>query len=111
MIVELVTFPTADTLSRDKEYEGARHSAALWVKNPDLIAKHFIRDEDNHGGAIYIWPSVADAKRHHNAGWLADFEKRMGCTPKVQYFELMMTADPKGGKVIEFGVPLAAAAE
>ena len=111
MILELVTFPTPDGVTRDKEYEGARHSAALWVKNSELVAKHFLRDDAGGSGAAYIWPSVEAAKRSHDAAWLADFKKRMGCEPDIRYFELMMTADARGGQVIEYGEPLGQAAQ
>lgn len=103
MILEFVTFPTPQGQMRDQEYEGARHSAAMWIKNNELVTKHFLRDGEGTSGAAYIWPSVEAAKRGHNAEWLAEFRKRNGCDPEIRYFELMMTADPKADKVVEYG--------
>ncbi|MCC2097854.1 MAG: hypothetical protein KDJ29_13230 [Hyphomicrobiales bacterium] len=109
MILEFVTFPTPPGQTRDQEYDGARHSAAAWVKNSELVAKHFIRDGEGTSGATYIWPSVEAAKRGHNEAWLAEFRKRNGCDPVIRYFELMMTADAKAGKVVEYGEEMQAA--
>lgn len=103
MILELVTFKKPDGLTREKEYEGARHSAEMWIRNDELVAKHFLRNDEGMGGAAYIWPSRAAAERGHDAAWRADFVKRMGCEPTIQYFELMLTADAKGKKVVEYG--------
>ena len=110
MIIEIVTFPTPEGMSREVEYEGARHAGEQWIKNPELVAKHFMRDGKT-SGAVYFWPSVEASKRGHNAEWLEGFRKRNGCDPTISYFELMVTADAKGGQVIEYGAKLGAAAE
>lgn len=112
MIVEIVTFPTPKGMDRKAEYDGARHSAHEWVRNSELVAKHFMRDGEGLSGAVYIWPSVEASKRGHNAQWLEGFRKRNGCDPTIKYFELMLSADAAGGQVVEYDeTPLGAAAE
>lgn len=111
MIVELVTFPTPAGMSREAEYDGAVHAAGEWIKNTELVAKHFMRDGEGLSGAVYFWPSIEASKRGHDAKWLEGFRKRNGCDPTISYFELMVTADAKGGQVIEYGARLGAAAE
>jgi len=102
MILEIVTFKNRDALTRATEYEGARHSAQHWLKNPELIAKHFMRD-GIHGGAVYIWPSIEAAKRAHDDTWRQSvIERTGGNEPEIRYLELMMSADPKAGTVKEY---------
>lgn len=121
MIIEIVTFPTPDGMDREAEYEGARHGAAEWIQNGDLIAKHFMRGmarpqsegtgSEGTSGAVYLWPSVEASKRGHDAKWLEGFRKRNGCDPTIQYFELMMTADGQGKQVVEYDEAVGEAAE
>ncbi len=109
MIIELVTFKNRDGLSRDQEYAGAREAVQQWLANSELIAKHFLRDGE-YGGAVYVWPSKAAAQRAHDETWRqAVMARTGGHEPQIRYFELMMTADPKAGKVIEYDSPAQAA--
>ncbi|MGE3245827.1 MAG: hypothetical protein AB7F96_11420 [Beijerinckiaceae bacterium] len=110
MIIEIVTFPTPAGMTREAEYEGARHAGEQWIKNPELVAKHFMRDGTT-SGAVYFWPSIEAAKRGHDEKFLEGFRKRNGCDPEIRYFEFMMTADAKAGTVIEYGEAMGAAAE
>lgn len=110
MIVEIVTFKNRGGLTREAEYEGAHHSAQHWLKNPELIAKHFMRDGEN-GGAVYIWPSIEAARRGHDEKWRQSvIERTGGHEPQIRYFELMMSADPKSGTITQY-CPAANAAE
>ena len=68
MIIEIVTFKNRPSLTRDEEYASALHAAHQWIKNPELVAKHFIRDDEGNGGAVYIWPSKEAAQRAHTQG-------------------------------------------
>ena len=104
MIIEIVTFKNRADLTRQGEYDGARHAAEEWIKNPELVAKHFIRDEDGNGGAVYIWPSKEAAQRAHNDEWRKGVLARTGGNqPQIRYYEFMLTADAANGKVVEYG--------
>jgi hypothetical protein len=102
MIVEYVLFKSPPGQSREEILDGARHSAAHWRQNKELIRKHFIESEDGWGGAFYIWPSKAAAQRGHNAEWRAGVEKRTGSTPVIRYFDLLMVVDNEAGTTTEF---------
>ncbi len=103
MILELVLFRQPPDLDRESEYAAARHIAReKWLGDPDLIAKHFIRDADGTGGAVYIWPDRAAAERAHDAAWRAAAKARLGNEPVIRVFELMMTADPRAGTITDY---------
>jgi hypothetical protein len=107
MIIELVTFPTPAGMSRQAEYDGALHAAGEWIKNGELVAKHFMRglqggDNEGTSGAVYMWPSMEASKRGHDAKWLEGFRKRNGCDPTIQYFDLMLSADGVGKQIVEY---------
>jgi hypothetical protein len=106
MILELVLFKQPPGLGREAEYAAARHVAVeKWLGDPDLIAKHFIRDEEGTGGAVYIWPDRAAAERAHDAAWRAAAKARLGNEPVIRIFELMMTADPKKKTIADYFAP------
>lgn len=93
MILELVLFRQPEGLTRAQEYDGARHVVDKWLANPDHVAKHFVRDEDGWGGAVYIWPSREAAAAAHDDAWRASVLARTGHAPTIRIFELMMTVD------------------
>ncbi len=104
MIIEIVTFKNRPSLTRDEEYASALHAAHQWIKNPELVAKHFIRDDEGNGGAVYIWPSKEAAQRAHNEEWRKGVLARTGGNePQIRYFEFMLSADAANGKVVEYG--------
>lgn len=104
MIIEIVTFRNRPGLTRDEEYAGALHAAHEWIKHPELVAKHFFRDDEGTGGAVYFWPSKEAAQRAHNETWRKSVIARTGGNePEIKYFEFMVTADAAGQQVIEHG--------
>lgn len=105
MIVELVIFKSREGITYDEEYASAQKGAQAWLGNADLIAKHFIRD-DEYGGAVYIWPSKEAAQQAHDDKWRESVLARTGGNPpEIRYFDLMMTCEPQAQKVTEFGIP------
>lgn len=110
MIIEIVTFRNRPGLSRDEEYASALHAAHEWIKHPELVAKHFFRDEEGTGGAVYFWPSKEASQRAHNQKWRESVIARTGGNePEIRYFEFMVTADAANRQVIEHGVQKQAA--
>lgn len=105
MIIELVTFKSRKGITYEEEYADAQKGAEAWLADPDLIAKHFIRDGEE-GGAVYIWPSKEAAQRAHDDKWRESVVARTGGNPpQIRYFDLMMTSEPQIQKVTEFGLP------
>ena len=110
MIVEYVQFKYPPGWTREQILEDARPTAVKWRANQELIRKHYIADENGQGGAVYIWPSKEAAQRGHNAEWLAGIKARIGSTPVIRYFDLLMIVDNEAGKVTEFPPNVAAEA-
>lgn len=105
MIVELVLFKSREGITYEQEYAEAQKGAQSWLANPDLIAKHFLRDGES-GGAVYIWPSKEAAQRAHDDKWRENVLSRTGGNPpEIRYFDLMMSCEPQIQKVVEYGVP------
>lgn len=104
MIIEFVTFKSRTGITPEEEYADALKGAQAWLDNPDLIAKHFIRDGDS-GGAVYIWPSREAAQSAHDDAWREGVMARTGGNPpQIRYFDLMMTSEPQIKKVTEYGL-------
>lgn len=102
MIIEIVTFRNRAGLTREEEHASALHAAHQWIKHPELVAKHFFRDDEGTGGAVYFWPSKEAAQRAHNEEWRKSVLARTGGNePQIKYFEFMVTADAAAGKVVE----------
>ena len=105
MIVELVVFKSREGVTIDEEYADAKKGAQAWLGNSDLVAKHFIRDEES-GGAVYIWPSKEAAQQAHDEKWRkAVLERTGGNPPEIRYFNLMMSCEPQSQKITEYGIP------
>lgn len=102
MIVEYVLFKTPAGLTREQVLEGARANLPLWQGNRELIRKHYLESEDGYGGAFYIWPTKAAARRGHDAAWIASVEARTGSKPVIRYFDLLMVLDNQAGTVTEY---------
>lgn len=105
MIIEFVTFKSREGITYEQEYAEAQKGAQAWLSNPDLIAKHFIRDGE-FGGAVYIWPSKEAAQRAHDEKWRAGVLARTGGNPpEIRYYDLMMSSEPQAQKITEYGIP------
>ena len=110
MIVEHVQFTYPRGMTREQILEDARTTIPRWRGNKELIRKHYIVNEDDTGGAFYIWPSKEAAQRGHNDEWFANIKVRTGATPTIRYYDLMMIVDNEAGTVTEFPPNIAAEA-
>lgn len=102
MIIEFVMFDMPPGFSNDDLMEDARSVAGHWQANPDLIRKHFVRNEDGKVAGIYIWPNKDAAKTAHNADWIARFRERTGTEPTFAYYDMFMLIDNEAGTVTEY---------
>jgi hypothetical protein len=103
MILELVEFNSPKGWSRQQVAEEARHVVAKWRANKELLRKHFLLELDGRTGAgVYIWPSVAAARRAHDEQWRQSIIRRTGAAPTIRYFDLFLLIDNENGKVMEF---------
>jgi hypothetical protein len=109
MITEIVTFTVPNNMTRDEVVANYRRSAPGWRANPDLIRKNYLYDaETRQAGGVYLWRTMAAARRARDAAWLDRMRRTYGCEPVVQYFETPLVADNAIGDTIdEADVPLA----
>jgi hypothetical protein len=106
MILEFVEFDSPKGWSRQQVAEEARNVIAHWQANPDLLRKHFLLELDGKtGGGVYVWPSLAAAKKAHDEAWRQSIIKRTGAAPRIRYFDLFLLIDNEHGKVTEFPAP------
>jgi len=106
MILEFVEFDSPKGWSRQQVAEEARNVIAHWQANPDLLRKHFLLELDGKTGAgVYVWPSLAAAKKAHDEAWRQSIIKRTGAAPRIRYFDLFLLIDNEHGKVTEFPAP------
>lgn len=94
MITEIVLFDLPKGITRADMIAQFRESVPRWRDNPDMIRKHMIFDlASGKGGGVYLWNSVADARRWHGE----DFRRRIldafGSEPHYQYFETPVIVD------------------
>lgn len=103
MILELVEFDSPKGWSRQQVAEDARNAIAKWQANKELLRKHFLLELDGKTGAgVYVWPSLAAAKKAHDEAWRQSIIKRTGAAPRIRYFDLFLLIDNEHGKVSEF---------
>ena len=79
-----------------------RDSIPRWRDNPDMIRKHMIFDlENGKAGGVYLWNSVADAKRWHDESFRARVKSLFGSEPSYQYFETPVVVDNAARQVLD----------
>lgn len=102
MITEYVLFDLPPGITREEVVQGMRDVAPRWRADPALIRKTFVYDaEGGQAGAFYLWPSVADAQRAHDAAWRQRIRDSYGSEPVIRYFETPLVVDNVLGKTIE----------
>ena len=75
-------------------------SIPRWRDEPALLRKHMIFDlERRKGGGIYLWPSIAAAKRAHDDAFRQRILAHFGTEPSYQYFETPVIVDNEHGDV------------
>jgi hypothetical protein len=105
MIVEVVMFDAPKGWERERTLEDARHTIPKWQANKDLVRKHFllgVGEAEGTGGGIYIWPSIAAAKKAHDEEWRQAVIKRTGSAPTIRYYDLFLMIDNEYDRVIEW---------
>jgi hypothetical protein len=102
VITEIVTFDLPKGMTREQIVANFRDSIPRWRDNPDMIRKHMIFDlENGKAGGVYLWNSVADAKRWHDESFHARIAKLFGSVPSYQYFETPVVVDNEAGRVLD----------
>lgn len=88
MITEIVTFDLPEGMDRDEVIALYEKTMPRWRANGALVRKYYLYDgEGRVGGGVYLWPSIDEAQRAHDADWCAMAEKMYGSAPRFQYFE------------------------
>lgn len=102
MITEIVTFDLPKGMTRDQIVANFRDSIPRWRDNPDMIRKHMIFDlENGKAGGVYLWHSVADAKRWHDDVFHERIHSLFGSVPSYQYFETPVIVDNSAKQVLD----------
>ena len=97
VITEIVLFDLPKNITRAEMVTQFREAAPRWQQNPDLIRKHMIFDlERGKGGGVYLWNSVADARRWHDEAFRQRILATFGSEPTYQYFETPVIVDNAG---------------
>jgi hypothetical protein len=102
MITEIVTFDLPKGMTREQVVAQFRDAVPRWRDNPDMIRKHMIVDiEGGTAGGVYLWRSVADAKRWHDETFRARVKSFFGSEPRYQYFETPVIVDNEARRVLD----------
>lgn len=64
-----------------------------------LVRKQFIWNENGMAGGVYLWRTIADAKRFYQGPWLDGIVERYGVYPEIEYFETFAITENPGGVV------------
>jgi hypothetical protein len=94
MVTEVVTFKLPTGMTRDKLIENYQQSAPRWRANPDLLRKNYLFDEGSgHGGGVYLWKTIEDAKKWHGEEFRKRLKELYGSDPEIRYFETPIVVD------------------
>lgn len=94
MITEVVLFDLPAGTTRAAMIAQFKDSIPRWRDNPELLRKHMIFDlERRKGGGIYLWPSIAAAKRAHDEAFRQRILAHFGSEPTYQYFDTPVIVD------------------
>jgi Mg/Co/Ni transporter MgtE len=94
MITEVVTFKVPPGMTREQVVDAFRKSVPTWSGNPDLIRKNYIYDPaGNLAGGVYLWNSIADAKRWHGDAFRKRIAELYGSEPTSVYYETPIVVD------------------
>ena len=104
MISEIVTFKLRPGMTRADVVATYRKTAPMWRANPDCIRKCYLFDaEQRLGGGVYLWKSLAAAKRAHGEAWRRMIDDLYGSEGQISiaYFETPIVADNLVRQTIE----------
>lgn len=101
MIAKIVSFQLPADMTRDEVVAAAREAAQEWVDHPGLVRKDFLLDDDNMTYGYYLFRDRESAERAHDAAFVEQLRERFGATPKMEYFDYLLTADSETGRIID----------
>jgi hypothetical protein len=102
MITEFVTFALPKGMTREQLVENYKQSAPKWRQNPDLIRKNYLLDQASGlGGGVYLWKTMAAAKRWHDESWRKKVVELYGSEPTIRYFETPIVVDNAAQQTVE----------
>jgi hypothetical protein len=106
MITEVVTFTLPRSMTRDELVANYRQTAPKWRQNPDLIRKNYLFDDAGRlGGGVYLWKTMAAARRWHDEAWRKKVADLYGSEPTIRYFETPLVVDNLAQATVEDQVP------
>jgi hypothetical protein len=102
VITEIVTFQLPKEMTREQLVDNYRQTAPKWRQNPDLIRKNYLFDEASRlGGGVYLWKTMAAAKRGHDEAWRRKVVEVYGSEPQIRYFATPVVVDNAAEKIVE----------
>lgn len=100
MIAKIVSFQLPSDMPRDAVVAAAREAAQEWIDHPGLVRKDFLLDANNVTYGYYLFRDRESAELAHDAAFVEQLHERFGATPKMEYFDCLLTADAESGKVL-----------
>ncbi|MCB2021062.1 MAG: YdhR family protein [Rhizobacter sp.] len=102
MITEYVLFDLPHGISREEVVAGMHEVAPRWQKEPNLIRKTFVFDEQAHqAGAFYLWADRASAEAAHDEAWRKRIRAAYRSEPQIRYFDTPLVVDNALGRLVE----------
>jgi hypothetical protein len=91
MVMTVVTFDLPSAVERDEILRRFHAILPDVARRPGLVTKHFLVSPDRRTvGGAYLWKSAADAT--FDAAWREDAERVWGAPPRVQWFDVPLSA-------------------
>jgi hypothetical protein len=101
LITEIVTFHRHPGMERAELVRDAESTFERWTDFPGLVRKMFVRDPDSLvTKGIYLWQTLADADRGHDAAWLERATRHWGNRPTLERFDCFLILENPGGVVV-----------
>jgi hypothetical protein len=101
MIAELVKFRIPAGTSRHDMLLAARETVPGWQRNPNLLRKHFLLDDEGYSYGFYLWKSREAAQLAHGDEFKARIRERFGSEPTFTYLDVLLNMDNLTGEVVE----------
>jgi hypothetical protein len=102
VITEYVLFDLPAAISREEVVAGMHEVAPRWQREPNLIRKTFVFDEQaKQAGAFYLWTDRASAEAAHDEAWRQRIRTAYGSEPRVRYFDTPLVVDNALGRLVE----------
>ena len=96
LIAALVLFSVPRETTLAQMTEAFEQSAPRFSGMPGLLAKHYLFDGNDRGGAFYLWSSREHANAVFDENWKESLKQRYGSPPSLSIFEVPVTVlNPK----------------